>query len=250
MLLEICLDNLNSVAIAEQQNIARIELCNGLIEGGTSPSLGLTKQARALFSGEIFAMLRPRAGDFLYSKAEIAAMQTDLAAFANLGVNGVVFGALTSDGKIDQACISQLVQSAKEHQLQTTFHRAFDLCQDLTNSLEILIKLGIDRVLTSGGAANALAGASTIASLVKQGENQIKILVGGGIRPENITAIQKQTNATEFHSSCKQIYTSSMEFRRDDLPLGGGSVPSEYELTQVSPEMIQSLQQALHQSSV
>ena len=149
--IEICVDRLDSVQHCAQAGIDRIELCAALSEGGLSPSLGFLRAARQIFPGKIMMMIRPRAGDFCYAPAEQAMMIDEIAVAREHGADGVVFGCLEPDGRIDQTFTRSLVQAASG--LDITFHRAFDVSHDLSSSLESLIELGIPRVLSSGGEA-------------------------------------------------------------------------------------------------
>ena len=159
MIVEICVDCLDSVAACAEAGADRIELCAGLVEGGTTPSAGFIKAARQIFPGRIMTMIRPRAGDFLYSPAEAALMRDDIRTARDLSADGVVFGCLTADGEIDTALAAEFAAAAAG--MDMTFHRAFDVSRDLTQSLETLIQLGIPRVLTSGGRPSVARSRST-----------------------------------------------------------------------------------------
>lgn len=163
-------------------------------------------------------MIRPRGGDFLYDQHELASMKRDIAICKELGVAGVVFGLLKPDGSIDQKRTKQLVELAKP--LQITFHRAFDVCKEAFLALEQLIDLGIDRVLTSGQAATAIAGKETIKKLITQAGDRIKILPGCGLQADNIAQFISYTNATEFHATAFKKEISPMQYRNDAVYMG------------------------------
>ncbi|WP_428774555.1 copper homeostasis protein CutC [Vibrio sp.] len=204
---EVCIDNIESLHTAIEAGADRIELCSSLALGGITPTIGLTRWAinRNI---PIYAMIRPRAGDFLFSKDEIALINDEIQFFRATGVDGIVIGALTERGEIDQHAISQWVNSAGG--LGITFHRAFDLVADPKRALEQVIDLGCERVLTSGLAANAVEGITTIRQLVNQAGNRISIMPGCGVNQTNAQQIIDMTGATEIHLSGKKQRPSKM----------------------------------------
>lgn len=243
MKLEICVDTLASVAVCAAAGVDRIELCAGLVEGGTTPSLGFLRAARKVFPGRIMAMLRPRAGDFHYSAGEFALLLDELDLFRREGADGVVFGILEPDGRIDAARSAELV--ARAAGLDLTFHRAFDVTPDLSASLETLIALGVPRVLTSGGRPDVFQGAEALAALQRQAAGRITILPGGGVKPERVTELVRATGVTEIHLSARVYEPSPMRYRRPDIPMGATTVPGEYERKTASAEMIRAARDAL-----
>lgn len=202
MKLEICVDTVAAATVAAQAGVARIELCAALSEGGLTPSLGLMKAAANLPVAS-HAMIRPRAGGFVYSDAEIKVMLEDIAAAKQVGLAGVVFGVLTSDGALDLPVLQQLVQAA--HPLEVTLHRAIDMTEDPFLALEQAITLGFRRVLTSGPYESALEGAEVIAKLVTRANGRIEIMAGSGIGPQNVLEIQALTGVQDIHSSCATL---------------------------------------------
>jgi copper homeostasis protein len=236
MIIEICVDCLASVDACAEAGADRIELCAGLVEGGTSPSAGFLKAARRIFPGRIMMMIRPRGGDFLYTLGEVEVMREDIRTARNGGADGVVFGCLTADGAIDTALTAQLVTEANG--MDVTFHRAFDVSRDLSESVETLISLGIPRVLTSGGRPSVPDGLDVIAGLVRQAADRLTILPGGGIRAEDVRRIAAATGVTECHLSARHVLESLMQFRRPDIPMGAASAPGEYERKIASAELI------------
>jgi copper homeostasis protein len=223
--LEVCVDCLASVEACAAAGVPRIELCAGLVEGGTTPSLGFLKQARAVFPGRIMMMIRPRAGDFVVSPGELQIMRDDIQAARDHGADGVVFGCLLPDGEIDRATTESLVAAAAG--MDITFHRAFDVSRDLSCSLETLIELGIPRVLTSGGMPSVETGFDNLLALHRQAAGRITLLAGGGLKLEHIPRLRAH-GLREFHLSGRSSYDSPMQHRRPDIPMGASEIPGEY----------------------
>lgn len=247
MKLEICVDTIASVRVCAAAGADRIELCAGLVEGGTTPSLAFLRAARQAFAGKIMAMIRPRAGDFLYSDDEFALMLDEVDGFRREGADGIVFGMLTADGAIDAARSAVIVERARG--MDVTFHRAFDVSRDLAQSLETLVALGVPRVLTSGGCPEVIAGLPAIAQLVKQAAGRITILPGGGVRPDLIQEIIRRSGVTEVHLSARCSAASPMIHRRPEIPMGAANVPGEYELKVASAEVIRAAREALENAA-
>lgn len=209
MKVEICVDNLESVITANQFPIDCIELCSALAVGGLTPNLGFIQQAQQISAIPLALMIRPRAGDFLYSEDEIQIMLNDIATAKQLGIQAVVFGALSANGEIDLATTELLVKASQG--MEITFHRAFDLCKDPITALEQLIDLGCHRILTSGQATTAFDGIPVIQQLVKQANGRIQIMAGCGINADNIKQIIEQTQVPEIHFSAKGQRQSLMD---------------------------------------
>lgn len=223
---EICVDSPESALAAQLGGADRVELCDNLFEGGTTPSIGAIKTARRLIDIKLHVIIRPRGGDFLYSDIEFETMKLDIETAKASGVDGLVIGLLTADGDIDETRTAELVLLAKP--MSVTFHRAFDVCRDPVAALEILINLGITRVLTSGQRANANEGSATIAALVKQARGRIGILACGGIDEANAAAIIEATGVTELHFTAFEDLPSPMRFTNDQVTMGADDAPSEY----------------------
>jgi copper homeostasis protein len=200
--LELCVDSVASALTAEAGGADRIELCAALSEGGLTPSLGLLRNVRSKLNVPVHVMIRPRTGDFIYSDDDFAIMQEDIALAAQSGADGVVFGLLTSDGEIDIERTSDLVRLSKP--MQVTFHRAMDLTPDPVRAIEAIIQSGADRVLTSGGELNAMLGRVRIQRLVRAARGRIHVMVGGGIRSENLAELVQVTGAKEWHTSLRR----------------------------------------------
>lgn len=203
LLLEICIETLEAAVAAERGGADRIELCDNLTDGGTTPSTKLICAVRGQVSIPVFKMIRPRAGDFCYSGSEFLQMRREIEAAKDEGVNGVVLGILTSTKQIDVPRTTELVALASP--LPATFHRAFDESPELLSALDDVIATGAARILTSSGAEDALAGSAKLAELVNTASNRITIMPGGGIRPENLSSIVRSTGAREFHSGLSHL---------------------------------------------
>lgn len=195
---EVCIDSVANAIVAEQGGGDRLELCSALSEGGITPSAGLIEQVMKITSLPVMVMIRPRGGSFVYSDSEANVMLGDIALAKRFGVAGVVFGALTNDGKIDEPLNRRLLDAARP--LSVTFHRAFDEVSDPLSALEQLNQLGFDRLLTSGQEETALAGANLISGLMKLTEC-MEIIAGAGVRPENAAAILEKTGVREIHGT-------------------------------------------------
>lgn len=196
--LEICASSIESALNAQNAGADRVELCSELSVGGITPSKGLIQMAKELLDIPLYVLIRPRSGDFHYAMMELEVMKEDIAFCAEVGCHGVVFGALTQDRRIDQSKITQLMQAAQF--MDVTFHKAFDVVQNQFEALDTLKELGIQRILTSGGAESAAKGIDTLCELIDEADDEMIIMPGGGIRPENIELL-KEVGALEYHSS-------------------------------------------------
>lgn len=199
-LLEIAVFSYEAARIAAESGAERLELCSSYAEGGISPSPGTVEKIRAEFSIPVFVMVRPRGGNFSYSSHEIDTMKRDIAFYQKVGMNGIVLGTLTNENRIDEKALKQLLP---EISLPVTFHRAFDLCPDREEALQILIDAGIKRILSSGGETDALNGATEIARLNSIANGKISFIPGGGISVSNIADIAAITGCNEFHASAR-----------------------------------------------
>lgn len=201
--LEVIAFNIESCKAAQEAGANRIELCASPFEGGTTPSYSFIEAARKVLHIDLFVMIRPRGGDFLYTEEDFDIMKNDIAICKQLGVDGIVFGILTTEGKVDKQKCRTLVESA--YPMHCTFHRAFDRVADPRESMEDLIDIGFERILTSGLHPKAMEGADTIASLIKQSGSRIIIMPGSGINSENILELAEVTGAHEFHTSARKL---------------------------------------------
>ncbi|WP_162047006.1 copper homeostasis protein CutC [Vibrio taketomensis] len=217
---EVCIDNLESLHYAIEGGANRIELCSSLALGGLTPSFGFMRQAAILSSVPVYAMIRPRQGDFLYSEEDIESMLLDIDAAAQAGLQGVVFGTLTATGDIDMVQARRLAERAKSHELGITFHRAIDQCADYVAAIEALADLGCERILTSGLAANAELGIEVLTQMVNVADGRLAIMAGAGVNPENAARIAHATGIKQLHLSGKTTRPSHMELVAEQAKMG------------------------------
>ena len=198
-MLEIACFEITSAEIACESMADRIEFCDDFEKGGTTPDFYEFMHLKRHYQTPVYVMIRPKGGPFFYSDAEFIEMKTSIITFKEGGADGFVFGILTSNNEIDEARNKELIELAGE--TPCTFHRAFDRTADLEKSIQTLIKLGFKTVLTSGGKKSAMEGKEALKSLVQNYSDKIEILIGGGVRSENIEELKKFTGGTSFHSS-------------------------------------------------
>ncbi|HEX3472406.1 MAG TPA: copper homeostasis protein CutC [Silvibacterium sp.] len=218
MLLEICVDSVESAVTAERGGAQRIELCSDLLEGGITPSPGLLELVRKRLQIDIFVMIRPRGGDFCYTAEEFAVMKADIQYAKRLGADGVVLGILNADGYVDVPRTKELVELANP--LPVTFHRAIDVSIDFADSLERIIASGAQRVLTSGGKRRVIDSIQRISDAIDLARDRITIMAGGGLSPENIRMVAEGTGAAEYHASLNTRISSPVRHRNHSLFLG------------------------------
>lgn len=194
---EICVGDLRSALEAGKGGADRVELCDRLEVGGTTPSAGTIAEAVRRLSIPVYVLIRPRAGDFIPDEAELASMLHDIQTIKSLGAAGAVLGALNTDGTIDREATAKLIDAARP--LSVTFHKAFDRVPNQAEALETLVELGVDRILTSGGKPTAEEGADNLAALIRQAGDRIGIIVAGGLPIDNLPDIVRLTKAREIH---------------------------------------------------
>ena len=230
-ILEVCANGYESALAAQNGGAKRVEFCDNLAEGGTTPSYGQLALAKRNLSIEIWPIIRPRGGDFLYSDIEFDLMKEDVKICKSLNCDGVVTGILKANGSVDTERMQTLAKIA--FPMRIAFHRAFDMCNDMEKALEDLIDLGIVRVLSSGGAVSAITGTETLAKLVKQANGRIDIMPGAGVNKNNLKTLISKTGATNYHASAKQFVKSKMLYRNTDTKMGSIEDEYQYELTSV-----------------
>lgn len=242
-IIEIATSDFHTTESAVEGGADRIELCANLTEGGTTPSHGVLVKCREKFTVPIYPIIRPRGGDFLYSKDELGIMAADVKLCRDLGYDGIVTGLLNLDGTIDIIRTADLVELA--YPMSVTFHRAFDRCRDPFEALEELIGIGVERILTSGQQPSAPEGADMIARLNKAASSRIIIMPGSGVRKDNIKMLAEKTGCTEFHSSLRGKQRSHMEFIHPAFTQSGES----YTNNSINPEDVRALRKSLQQAT-
>ncbi|WP_165252071.1 copper homeostasis protein CutC [Paludisphaera soli] len=230
-LVEICAGDLRSALAAGQGGADRVELCDRLEVGGTTPGAGTIAEACRRLTIPVHVLIRVRAGDFTPDESELAAMRDDVDVARRLGASGVVFGVLHRDGTIDRDATASLVELARP--MTVTFHKAFDQTPDLDESLETLIDLGVDRVLTSGGRPSAEEGVEALARLVSRAGDRIAVLIAGRLSVANLPEIVRRTGAREVHLGSAAVDAIRSECRF--TPTDGSSL----DWTGVTPEKVQ-----------
>ena len=223
---EICANSVASCIAAQEGGADRVELCAGIPEGGTTPSYGMIRSARENITIALNVIIRPRGGDFLYSKEELTEMLYDIRTAKELGADGLVFGCLTPDGQVDIEAMTPLMEAAGD--TPVTFHRAFDHSADPFQALEDIISLGCARILTSGCRPTALEGVSLLAQLVEAAGDRIIIMPGCGVKESNIAETARLSGAREFHFSARESVESGMIFRNPEVAMGTEEDPYGY----------------------
>lgn len=239
VLLEICCGSIDDAIQAEKGGAERIELCSALFLGGLTPSLGTIQEARQRLKIPIIAMVRPRGGGFCYTEAEMATMERDAENAITHGADGVVFGVLQSDGKIDLPRNKRMVQRIGKR--QAVFHRAFDVTPDPFESLEQLVDLGVTRILTSGQKNTVPEGLELIKQLVERAGKRIEILPGGGIAPYQVGDVVTRTGCNQIHLTAWGAAIDSSTHGRTDVTFGGALYPPEDRYQITDPKLVQSL---------
>ncbi len=238
-LIEVCAASVDSAIAAQQGGAKRIELCDNLYEGGTTPSFATIKSARINLQIGLNVLIRPRGGDFCYSNLEFEIMKEDIRICKELGADGVVFGILLTDGKVDILRTKMLVELSRP--MSVTFHRAFDMTPDPLKALEDIISIGIDRILTSGQKNKAIEGRELLKQLIEQADGRIIIMPGSGINEQNIVEIRSFTGAKEFHLTGRKPIQSKMIYRQDGIFMGGLPEISEFEIKVTNSKLIRKI---------
>ncbi len=224
--IEICVDSVESALAAQAGGADRLELCQNLFEGGTTPSAGMIRRVKAAVRLPVFVIIRPRGADFCYSDAEFEVMQEDVKLARELGADGLVIGLLRPNGTVDKARTQALMRLAGP--LPITFHRAFDVTRDPFEALETLVSMGVSRVLTSGQEKSVLEGIDLLAKLVRVAGKRVIVVPGGGISDRNFDKIRRLSRAREFHLSGSGPVVSRMTYRNTRVPMGRELRPPEF----------------------
>ena len=244
-ILECCVDSVESAITAKNGGASRLELCSSLIIGGTTPDVALVKEIRKHTDIRIHALIRPRFGDFCYTRHEMEIMKSQIRALKGAGVEGVVIGILDEDGNLDVRKMQELLQEASG--LSITLHRAFDMCRDPFQTLEEAIQLGIDTVLTSGQKQSAWEGRELLKELIEKADGRIDIMAGAGVGASVIEKLIPVTGGTSFHMSGKVTLDSPMRYRKQEVSMGLPSL-SEYEIWQTSEAAVRKAISVLQQN--
>ena len=244
--LEICVDSVESAINAQKGGATRLELCSNLIIGGTTPTKSLFEEVRKNVNIPINVLIRPRFGDFLYSKYEIEIIKNEIRMFREMGADGIVGGILTKEGEIDLENMKSFISEAQD--IPVTFHRAFDVCKNPVEAFDELKKIGVKAILTSGQEENCLKGKQLLKKLVehsnKDNKNKIEIIVGAGLNILNIGEIKNFTDANNFHFSGKKVRKSGMEYKKQDINMGIKGF-SEFEILETDEKIVQEVSEYL-----
>jgi len=222
VVVEICVDSVESARAAQAGGAVRVELCSGLRAGGITPSAGLIASVRRQISIALHVLIRPRTGDFVYSADELEVMKRDILLARQLGADGAVLGVLDAAGSVDVAHTSELVERARP--MEVTFHRAFDATPDLLQGLDAVKQTGAARILTAGGEAAGEERITRIARLVERVGNGVTIMAGGGLRESNVGAILRATNVREVHTSLQPAAPALPRKRFPSVSTGRGDL--------------------------
>jgi copper homeostasis protein len=239
MTIEVVAYNIESALLAQEGGADRIELCDSPGDGGNTPSYGVVEALRPHINMDIYAMVRPRGGDFLYSSYEYYAMKRDILQFQKLSVDGVVLGILNANGTIDKKRCKSLIDLARP--LRVTIHRAFDMTRDPFEALEDCIEVGFDRILTSGQKAKAIEAVDLLTELVKKANGRISIMPGSGVNESNVQEIISKTGVNEIHFSASAFRDSEMEYQNKSIAGLGSEPGAEYKLRTVNVQMIKNI---------
>lgn len=226
--LEVCAYSLESCRAAKDAGADRVELCTAMYDGGTTPSAAMIRMAREITQGmELYVMVRPRGGDFLYSESEFRQMEEEIRFVKGSGADGVVLGILLPDGRVDRERTARLVESASP--MKVTFHRAFDMTENPWEALEEVIESGCHRILTSGTRNTAVEGIGVLQELVRRARGRVRIMAGSGVNAANAKRL-RETGVDALHMSGKSVRDSAMIFRNPNVFMGGVPGIPEYEI--------------------
>ncbi|SEF98150.1 copper homeostasis protein CutC [Algoriphagus boritolerans] len=242
ILLEAPVFNLEAALEAVKFGIDRLELCSNFPEGGETPSAGMLRFLKSEVAIPVFVMIRPRGGDFVYTQNEQIVMKQDIQLLTDLGADGFVFGILDEKGKVDESACKMLLRTAGSK--PCTFHRAFDASSDLEDSLERILDLGFQRILTSGGKNSLTEGLPVVLDLLEKAQDRIIIMPGGGTKAEHVPILRESGYLKEVHASCKVAKSSPNQFINDGLSFSG--MPLDFSLRfGVDPEVVNEFRSVL-----
>lgn len=241
-ILECCVDSVESALQAEKGGADRLELCSNLIIGGTTPTLALFRQIREHTNIRIHVLIRPRFGDFLYTKQELHIIAKEIDMFRKAVAEGIVIGCLTPDGSLDCEAMHFLIDYAG--QMTVTLHRAFDMSKDPFQTLELAKELGIHTILTSGCQASCLDGIDLLRQLDEKSNGEITLMAGAGIQESSVRILREKTNLTAFHMSGKSVKNSKMQFRNPNVFMGLPGM-SEYEIWETDSNAVSAVRKLL-----
>lgn len=242
LLLEVCVDSVESALAAKEGGADRIELCSNLVVGGTTPSTALFKAIKHYGDIPVHVLIRPRFGDFCYSDYEFEIIQEEIRMFRELGAEGVVIGCLNPQGALHMEQMKRLMEEAKE--MSVTLHRAFDVCLNPLETLNQAMELGIHTILSSGQKNTCMEGKDLLKELILLSKGQIEIMPGGGVTAEVLGELATYTKAPAYHMSGKVVLDSPMMYRKEGVTMGVANL-SEYEIWQTSKVKIQQARQVL-----
>ncbi|MBQ0113164.1 MAG: copper homeostasis protein CutC [Bacteroidales bacterium] len=240
--LEICTGSIDSCLEAQKGGANRVELCDNLFEGGTTPSYATILYAKEHLALDVMVMIRPRGGDFLYNDVEFELMKQDILCCKNIGVTGVVFGLLTPDGKVDIERTKTLVELAGN--MKTCFHRAIDMAEDYFQAAKEIVDCGCSRILTSGQRNKAMEGAENIARLQEMYGDKIEIMAGSGVNTQNIEELFSKTHLQNYHFSAKRAIPGKMIFHQENVSMGSKDL-SEYDIIQTDSQEVSKMRSIL-----
>lgn len=247
--LECCVDSVESAMAAEEGGADRLELCAALVIGGISPGLALFEQVRKHCGLPIRVLLRPRFGDFLYTKQEFDILKREVMLFREKGAEGVVIGCLKEDGRLDMEQMRELIRAAEG--MKITLHRAFDVCAEPMRTYEQAGELGIDTILTSGQESSCLAGMPLLKKLsgLHREIGGPQIMAGAGVTPDVIRRFLEETDITSYHLSAKKTIDSNMRYRKEGVPMGLPMM-SEYSLFRTDSQVVAEARRVLTEKGI
>ena len=223
MILEVPVFTPEAALVADKAGADRLELCSSYAEGGETPGAGLFSMIKKSVSIPVFVMIRPRGGDFVYNPFELEVMQEEIKVLSSLGADGFVFGILNEDGTVHEDACRNLVEIAGNK--PSTFHRAFDQTRDPHQAMEVIIRCGFKRILTSGTKQSVGEGIDILKGLMDRASDRIIIMPGGGMKPDYLNVLNRDGLLREIHASCKMVRHSGSEYRNRDVTLRSDELP-------------------------